>query len=169
LVPLLIQILAVVAVAALVLVVLERLGVAVGIPQAAAVAVLAVLASSGVINMREQWKHLDLQRAQNAGIPAQEGRGVCRAVGVDAEFLGYVGSRVPVRERFYLDASPQFFGSKDICMRFVLLPRTQVAQLKDARYVVFWDPSSRQTMRAVRQRGATIAFHDRRHAVARLP
>ena len=169
-VPLIVQIVAVLAATALVRVVLGRLGLELGLPQTAAIAVLVFLVVSSTINMREQWKRLDIQRDEYRYLDNDpvEARSACLAAGVDGGFLGFVGSRVPVRERFYLESAP-LKGTGEFCVRFLLLPRVQVRDPKDARYLVFWDAPNRRTLDQVRREGARVVAWDKGHLIATRP
>lgn len=169
-VPLIVQILAVLAGTALVHAGLARLGVELGLPHAAALAVLVFLFASATINMREQWKRLDVQRDEYRYLEDDpvEARSACTAAQVDPGFLGFLGSRIPVRERFYLQSVP-LKGTGEFCVRFLLLPRTQVRDPKDAKYLVFWDPPSREILEQVRREGATVVAWDRGHVLATRP
>ena len=168
-VPLIVQILAVLGGAALVRVLLARLGVELGVALSAAVAVLVFLFASSTINMREQWKRLDAQRDEYRYLQNEpNARAACQAVGIDTGFMSFLGSRIPVRERFYLESEP-LKGTGEYCVRFLLLPRRQVRDPKDAKYLVFWDPPSRATLERVRREGASIARWDDGHLIAVRP
>ena len=167
-IPLLVQLLAVLAAMAVVRAVLARAGVQLDLPQATALALLAFLAIVGVSNIRNNWKILDEQRKEHAAFSPEQGRAACTGVGVDTRFLQFVGSQVPVRERFYLDA-PALVGTGDRCVRLMLLPRLQVNDPNAVRYLVFWGHVQPELIAAARRRGATVATHRPDHLVVRLP
>jgi hypothetical protein len=167
-VPLLIQILAVAGTTFLLRVILVRLGVELGLPHTAALAVAVFLLPVATINMREQWKVIDEKREADRGLDSYTAMSACTGVGVDSHFLGFVGSRVPQGERFYLE-SATMKGTGEYCIRFLLLPRTQVLEPEEARYLVFWDPPSTRTLDEARRRGARIHRWDETKSVAVMP
>ncbi len=166
-VPTLIQILAVVALAAVVRVVLARLGVKLDFATTTAIAVLFFIVQPATVNMRSAWLRLDKQREVNRslhGRPAAA-QATCLAVGIDGEFLSLVGSRIPVRERFYMDTG-SLRGEGEFCVRFLLLPRVEVERPEDARYLVFWDPEERESIDAARRQGLDVQVYGKTKAIA---
>lgn len=167
-IPLLVQLLAVLAAMAVTRAVVARAGVQLDLPQATAVALLAFLAIVGASNIRNNWKLLDVQRGKHAHTPRAEARSACTQIGMDTDFLGFVGSRVPVGERFYMDAPP-LVGTGDLCVRMLLLPRQQVNDPDDARYLIFWGHVQPDLIASAKRRGGTVATHHPDHLVVRLP
>ncbi|HEX8742377.1 MAG TPA: hypothetical protein VF712_04515 [Thermoleophilaceae bacterium] len=168
-VPLIFQCLALLAGAALLRIVLARLGLEVGIPQLAAVAVILYFAVDGAYEYRQFWKLLDDQRERNAGLSPEAARFTCTATGVDPGFLAYVADRIPLHERFYLQTEGKLVGGGDTCIRFLLLPRIPEADPLDARYLVFWNPPDNKVLDDARRRGATILRHRPKLVIARMP
>jgi hypothetical protein len=170
LVPLLFQTLGVLVSALVLRALVTRLRGEVKLVEAVALAVVVLLGALTVPTLRDRWKALDVQRTASAHLSPAEARSICRAVGVDQAFLGFVGSRVGVRERFYMELDRRLTYQGEWCIRFVLLPRTQVSDPKDARHLVFWNPPSKAGLRAAeRLPGAVVGVHDRNHVVVTLP
>ncbi|MDQ3933825.1 MAG: hypothetical protein M3340_04250 [Actinomycetota bacterium] len=163
------QVLAIVAGAALVRALLIRLGVELRFEQALAVGVLVFLAILSGWFLRERWNYLDDQRERNSDVSPQEAAATCVATGVDVDFLSFVGSKIPVRERYYMEASGALAGAGDICIRFQLLPRLAVGDSHKARYLIFWEAPSRTTFEFFERRGAQVFKYDRDHFVLRKP
>ena len=163
------QVLAIVAGAALVRALLIRLGVELRFEQALAVGILVFLAILSAWFLRDRWNTLDDQRARNASLTPQQASATCVATGVDVDFLSFVGSKIPVRERYYMEASGGLAGAGDICIRFQLLPRLAVGDPHKARYLIFWEAPSRTTFEAFERQGAAAFRYDRDHFVLRKP
>jgi hypothetical protein len=171
-VPGLIQILAVVTLAAVVRVVLRRLGVELDFPRTTAIAVLLLLVQPTVVNMRSAWLRLDQQREAGAslrGKPDVATAACLEKAAIDVEFLGFVGSRIPPRERFHL-ISESLVSRGELCIRFLLLPRVEVERPEQARYIVFWDPPlPRRTLAAARRKGLDVEVFSDTKAIAVRP
>jgi hypothetical protein len=167
-VPSLIQILAVVTLAAVVRVFLRRLGIELDLATTTALAVLLLLVQPTVVNMRSAWLRLDQQREAN--VPLHGNPDAARAAclgkaGVDAGFLGFVGSRIPPRAGLYLDS--EMPSRDELCIRLILLPRVEVEKAEQARYLVFWDPSrARQKLDAARRAGLDVQVYGATKAIA---
>lgn len=169
-VPLLIQSLAVVTLALVVRAVLSRLGVQLDFVQTTAVAVILFLVQPAIVNMRSAWLRLDQQREVNSSLDGRPtaAQAACLAVGIEGEFLSLVGSRIPVRERFYM-STDSLRGEGELCVRFLLLPRVAVERPEDARYLVFWDPPSSEGIDQARRQGLDVAVYSRTKAIAVRP
>jgi hypothetical protein len=166
-VPLLIQMLAVVTLALVVRAVLGRLGVRLDFVSTTALAVLLFLVQPAVVNMRTAWLRADKQREVNRSLDGrpEAAKAACLAVGIEGEFLSLVGSRIPVRERFYMD-SDSLRGEGEFCVRFLLLPRVEVEKPEDARYIVFWDPDDRDRIDQARRQGFDVTLYSTTKAIA---
>ena len=169
-VPLLIQILAVVTLALVVRAVLRRLGVELGFAQITALAVILFLVQPAVVNMRNAWLRVDKQREANSSLAGRPtaAQAACLGVGVDPHFLSFLGSRVPVGEKFYMDTE-SMRGVGEFCIRFLLLPRLEVERPDEARYLGFWDPYSREPIEAAKRQGLKVTNWDRTKALAERP
>lgn len=164
----LVQLVAVVGGMVLVRALFARAGVRLDAPQAAAVALLAFLAVFGVSTLRETWKVLDEQRALYAAQTPETARRACTGVGVEVPVLQFVRDQIPPGERYHLEA-PGLVGTGDRCLRMVLLPRLEVKDAADARFLVLWGQVRPELVEAAKRRGATVAIHDDTHQVVRLP
>ena len=167
-VPSLIQILAVVMLAAVVRVVLRRLGIELDFATTTAIAVLLFLVQPTVVNMRSAWLRLDKQREANSSLLGNPDAAKAACLGkatVDGGFLGFVGSRIPPREGFYLDG--EMPSRDELCIRLILLPRVEVEKAEQARYLVFWDPrGARQKLGAARREGLDVRVYGTTKAIA---
>jgi hypothetical protein len=165
------QTLAVFLAGCLLFVVLARLATPVGFFRLAVLAVFLVLAFVGVAAVPASWRDLDEIRARGAGFTAESARARCTEFGADLGFMSWVAARIPVRERFYMTVAPDLPGFHDShrCIRFMLLPRLQVARLEDARYVVFWESVPEPLLEEVRRRGGVVETYRRNMRLARLP
>lgn len=162
--------LAVVTVALVVRAVLSRLGVELGFAQITALAVILFLPQPAVVNMRSAWLRVDKQREANASLKDQPtaASAACLGVGVDGQFLSFLGSRIPVGEKFYMDTE-SMRGSGEYCIRFLLLPRIEVERPDQARYLVFWDPYSREPIEMAKRQGLKVTSWDSTKALAERP
>ena len=167
-VQLLFQTLGVAAAAALGRALLARAGLRVQYPQAAALVILLFLAVHAVNGMRDSWKALDVQREANAAQTEESSRAGCTAAGVDIHFLEFVGSKIPTRERYFMEFGQGTIGG-EICARMLLLPRLQVWDIARARYVVFFGSVPKDRLAEVKRLGAKIHRWDGAHLVAELP
>lgn len=168
-VPLLIQLLAVLAGLLIVHALIRRAGVELNLPQAGAIALLAFFTLVGVSNLRNEWKVLDEQRERLADVGPEAARAVCTGVGIDGQFLQFVGNKIPVRERFYMEVPVRLSGAGDICMRMLLLPRLQVNDPKSVRYLVFYENLRKDVLEPAKRRGGVVLEHDKAHIVVRVP
>lgn len=162
----------------LVYVLVLRAGARLTLPRAVAVTALAVVAVTAVSAFRESWKALDDQREANAGVTREAGRTACLAgVGGDPAFVAWLAARIPPGERYHLEISEERDdhagavqgGSLGTCARFVLLPRVEVGDAREARYLAFWDGPSGALAAEVRRRSGTIEAYDRGRGLARVP
>jgi hypothetical protein len=171
LVPLLFQTLGVLASAVVLRAFVVRLRGEVGMVQATALAIVLFLAVITVPTLRDRWKGLDVLRKASATLGPADARSLCRGVGIDQDFLGFVGARVPVRGSFYLEVDPRLRFQGEWCIRFVLLPRTQVSCPDGTTHsLVFWNPRSKANLHAAeRLPGAVVGTHDPNHVVVTLP
>lgn len=167
-VRLLFQVLAVAGAATLVSALFARAGQRIRFPQAAAIAILLFFAILAVEGMRESWRGIDEQRKVNAGQTRESAIQACSAVGVDLQFLDYIGRNVPLGERYLLEFRGGTVGG-EICARMLLLPRLATDNLDRARYVVFFGTVPPARLAEVKARGATITRWSRDNLLARLP
>jgi hypothetical protein len=163
------QTLAILAGGALVHALLRRLGADLRFAQSLAVAALVFLAVLSGWFLRDRWNFLDDQRGRYAGLSPRAASATCAAIGVDGGVLAFVGSAIPVGERFYMERGGRVAGNSDICIRFLLLPRVQVASPDQARYLVHWEAESRAAFDQAVARGGTVIRRDRKHFVVRKP
>ena len=147
--------------------VLGRLGVQLDFMRTTALAVILFLVQPAVVNMRSAWLRLDKQREVNRSLEGrpEAAQAACLAVGIDGGFISLVGSRIPVRERFYLETE-SLRGEGELCIRFLLLPRVAVERPEDARYLVFWDPLTRKSIEDARRQGLDVEDYSRTKAIA---
>lgn len=163
------QTLGVVIASGLVYALLQRAGSRLPFAAAAALTVVALLGVLGVSSARDVWEGLDNQRKLNAAVTPEAGRTSCTAVGVNREYLEWVAARIPVRAKFYM-TSPETLGSSaETCIRFLLLPRVQVADLEDVRYVVFWEAVPPDVLAEVKRRGGVVETFGPDLKLARIP
>jgi hypothetical protein len=163
------QTLGVVIASGLVYALVQRAGVRLPFPRAAAVAAVALLGVLAAAGLRDSWEGLDEQRKQNAGVTAEAGRTSCLAVGVDRGFLDWVAARIPPRAKFHMSISDEREGNAGTCIGFLLLPRIRVADPDDARYVVFWEHLPAALLAEVGRRGGIVETYSGDLRLARIP
>jgi hypothetical protein len=168
--PLVAETVGAIAAAGLLLALAARAGVALRLPRAVAVTVLVFLAVLDGINLRERWHELDVLRAQNAGTTRDAARASCTDGIVDSGFLAFVRRGLPDRAQFYM-RMPHELEKRGgaACVRFVLLPRTQVARPEQARYVVLWETATPRALADLRRRGGIVETFNPRDRLVRLP
>jgi hypothetical protein len=164
------QTLAMLVASGLVYVLVRRAGVRLPVPRAAAVAVLAFLAVTTVSTVRDSWQALDGQRKATAAVTASDGRNYCIVdTQLNGKFLAWLAARLPDRAKYVMSIPDALHPSVDTCIRFLLLPRIQVAHLDDAQYVVLWEHAPGPLLNELARRSAVIETYDRGHRLARLP
>jgi hypothetical protein len=166
---LLAQVLAVVLAGGVLWAVLKRLGARLSLPHATAAAVVVFLALQGGGALRERWDGLDRLEGGTANLTSEAGRRACIATGIDDDAVNWVASRLPSRARFHVAPAPSLVAGGGTCLRFLLLPRLQVARQRDADYVLIWEPPAEPLTSQLRQQGATIETFEGRYVLARLP
>jgi hypothetical protein len=163
------QMVAVAAAALLMRALLERAGMRVGLPRAAALAVVLLLSVLSLAHLRESWHALDVQRTRYEHFSRERAGFNCAVNNEANKALGWIGSKLPTRSRFYLQIPGFLPGNGELCLRFVMLPRLQVPTLAQAQYVVFWKSRPPALVASLRARGATFSEFRRNYAVAKLP
>ena len=165
------QIAAVLVGGCLVLALARRAGLPeIGLARGVALAVVALLSVLAASNVRESWHGLDLLREHNKDVTPTSARIVCTAVGVDGDTLAWFGARIPSRERFYFKATDFRADNGPYCIRFLMMPRLQVALPRQARYHVLWNSATPALVAAYRRVGATVEVYPkhRSYALARF-
>ena len=163
------QTVGVVLAALLLMALLRRLALALGFGRAAAVAGLVLLGALGAGAFRESWHALDVQRRTFSHVSSEGGRSRCMiTTGIDVHAIELVGREVPSRERYYFQPGYPL-GHQGLCIRFLLLPRLQVATPEQTHYLVFWGAPPRAQLEELRRRGAVISRFGFDYAVARVP
>jgi hypothetical protein len=167
-VSLLAQVLAVLLAAAVLFAVLHRMGARVPLQRAAAVGVLAFLTIQAGGALRERWDGLNRLEAGHERLSAKQGREACLGTGADGEAVAWAAARMPKRARFVLPPAPSLVAGPGTCIRFLLLPRLQVASEREADYVLIWEPNAALATR-LREGGAVLETFKDRYVLARLP
>ena len=163
------QLVAVLAAILLLRVLLAQAGLELSLPRSAAIAVLLVLGLLAVGALRNSWHSLDVQREHNAHLTREAARAECVAVGVDPTALTGVAARIPPRERYFVRLPRPLPNNGELCMRFLLLPRLEVARPEQARYLVLWGSARGSVVGELRRAGATVVTVRPGYAVARQP
>jgi hypothetical protein len=154
---------------ALLYVAASRAGLELAVPAAAAFASVLFLAVVAVGKFDQSWHALDVQREQYSnGTPAM-GRDICTQTGADPNVVSWVASHIPTRARFYEPFTPALVHGGGTCLRFLLLPRLEVARLSQAHYVLFWAMSGEPLISELKRRGATVETYAGQFHIARLP
>lgn len=165
-VPLGAQVVGVLLAALLVTGLARRAGVRATVPAGAVLTALVFLTVLGAGSLREGWRDLDRQRADNDHLSADAARQEnCVRLGVDPAAVAWVSGRMPQRARFYLAPGSSLNPGADICLRFLLLPRLQVNGVAEADHVLFWNARARSGLLSdLRGRGApVVSFGDAYH------
>ena len=152
------QTIAILACGLLVRAVLARAGVHLTLPRSTAIGVAVVLALVAVSTFREQWHTLDLQRTQFSKAEPYQAKSECAvSLGADPYFVAWVSSKVPPRERYWMPPGPSRGYAPDICMRMILIPRTETKVLDEAGWAVLWgEYDVKGTLAELRRRGGKV-------------
>jgi hypothetical protein len=170
LVPLIVQIVAVVAAGFLGQRLIARSGVRMPLPRAVAVAVVLTLAVGATSTGRETWKSLDEQRERwrtNTPYPAKSECAI--SLGVDPYYAGWLIGRMPSNARYWMPPGPGRGYAPDVCLRMLLLPRLQETRLEDAQFAVLWGGIPRNTIPDLERRGGRVERYTRDRYLVRMP
>lgn len=164
------QIAAVLAVALLALALARRAGLRFGIAPAVAIGALFILTSGAVSSYRESWHALDEQRDRWRTLAPASALAECAgSLGVDPDWIKYLQQRIPKGGRYYQPPAPGRGYAPDLCLRMLLLPRTEVESEAEADHVVLWKGTDPKLPGAYRRRGATILTYSPDRILVKLP
>ena len=164
------QIAAVIAVGLLVRALVARTGARLPLPQTVALGALLVLALTAVSTYRETWHQLDLQREAWTDLTQGGAISECAgSLGVDPHYAGWLKARIPEDAAYYQPPGPTRGYAPDICLRMLLLPRTQVERPEETRYVVLWDAFDRSLLDRYRRDGAKVERYTENRWLVTLP
>lgn len=163
------QLVAIAVAIALLLVVVRGVGLTLSLPVGAALACLVFMALIAIGSFRESWHTLDLQRAHNSQLTPAAARSVCTATGPSTDALTWASRRIPAYARYYVPPSPFLVYGGGTCIRFLFLPRIQVARLRDAQYVLFWQINGEPLLSHLRARGWRIEDFKLEYKIAKAP
>lgn len=169
-VPLIVQIVAVLAAGFLGQRLLARSGVRLPFQRAVAVAVCLTLTVGAATTMRETWKFLDEQRARwrtNTPYPAKSECAV--SLGVDPFYAGWLIGRMPSNARYWMPSGPGRGYAPDLCLRMLLLPRLQETDLEDAQFAVLWGGIPQETLPDLKRRGGRVYRYTDGRYLVRMP
>ena len=155
------QIAAVIFAALVLRAVLRRAGLTLRLPQATALAALAILAVVAASTYRETWHQLDLQRTQWRTLGPGDAISECSVgLGLDRNFMTWLQARMPDEARYFQPPSPGAGYAPDLCLRMLMLPRVQVEREEDATHVLLWMEFDRKLIGEYRRRGEKVEAYN---------
>ena len=149
---------------------LAGMGARLPLRRVAALGAALVLVLTAVASYRDNWHNQRIERSKWLELPASEALAECAgSTGADGAWIAFLKGRIEENERFYIAPGEKRGQAPDICLRMLMLPRTQEDREQDARHVLLIEDFDRGLVREYAARGARVQPYDRTRVLVTLP